>query len=172
MSLAVKLILEILSLWVAFAIYMAIILGGKGPVNCIHFFPKEIQKRVVELGLIEEKAIKKKKRAAMYSGLTAMLILYYVIIICINRAESFWTIMWQFYVLFIGMELFDLFAVDIWWVALTSWWDIPGTEDLQYLYHDPKGRIKSKSGLLIAAIPVSAVVTGLFLLISGGRIWN
>lgn len=50
---AIKIGLEILVLWIGFAVYMAIFVGKKGPVGAAFFYPKEVQQRVVELGLID-----------------------------------------------------------------------------------------------------------------------
>lgn len=43
-------------------------------------------------------------------------------------------------VLFMGQELYDWFAVDVFWVASTDWWLIPEAQDLEYLWHVPKGK--------------------------------
>jgi len=46
-----KLIIEVLIMWILYAIYMAILVHGKGPVGGIFFYPTAMQDRVVELGL-------------------------------------------------------------------------------------------------------------------------
>lgn len=72
---------------------------------------------------------------------------------------------WQYYVLFMGQELYDWFVVDVWWVGISSWWIIPGTEDLLPLWHDPMIKFKGKLKLPVAAIPLAAIVGGLYFLI-------
>lgn len=161
-----KMIVEIIFLWFLFALYMAILVVGKGPIGAIYFYPSEVQERVVELKLIDKKTIQRRRRAAYLMLLLGIIIVYYILIVVMNQADDFWNIAWQVYVLFIGMELFDLFAVDVYWVALTKWWDIPGTEDLQHLYHNPIKKIKVKSvKLLVLGIPIAAIMAGLYLFV-------
>ena len=40
---------------------MAILVGGKGPIGGIQFYPKEVQERVLELGMITKKQLKKQQ---------------------------------------------------------------------------------------------------------------
>lgn len=44
---AVKIILEIIGLCVWFAIYMAILVAGKGPLGGAFFYPKQVQQRLL-----------------------------------------------------------------------------------------------------------------------------
>lgn len=162
-----KLILEILVLWVWFALFMAWIVKGKGPLGGIFYYDKQVQQRVMELGLIDQKTLQKWRTAANSTLVVGDVVILFIMIVLVNGARSFWDCAWQFYVLFIGMELFDLAAVDILWVAKTKWWDIPGTEDLQQLWHDPTKKIKGKARLLIVTIPLAAIFGGLYCLIAG-----
>ena len=45
----IKLIMEVLIMWILYAIYMAILVHGKGPVGGIFFYPMAMQDRVVKL---------------------------------------------------------------------------------------------------------------------------
>ena len=47
-----KIMIEILILWVCYALYMAILVHKRGPIGGIFFYPKGMQERVIELGLI------------------------------------------------------------------------------------------------------------------------
>ena len=42
----IKLLIEILILWVCYAIYMEILVRRRGPVGGVFFYPKGIQDRV------------------------------------------------------------------------------------------------------------------------------
>lgn len=161
----IKLIAEIIVLWGLFALYMAVVVHGKGPVGGLFFYPKTVQERVLELGLIDEKTLKRRRNIAYIELVVGILIVFYILIVVVNQADTFWDCAWQFYVLFLGMELFDLFAVDIHWVAHTDWWDIPGTEDLQHYWHDPTPKIKAKATFPLLTIPFAAVIGGLYYLI-------
>ena len=53
--------------------------------------------------------------------------------------------------------------VDSWWVAVSGWWDVPGTEDLQHLYKDWRTKARAKGAkLLVVGLPVSAVFAAVF----------
>lgn len=161
------LLVEILILWALFALFMAWVVHGKGPLGSIFYYPKEVQARVLELGLIDEKTLKRWRNTANSILCILVFIALYIMIVLVNRAASFWDCVWQVYVLFLGMEVFDVFAVDTLWVACSDWWDIPGTEDLRYLYQDYKTKTKVKGlKLIVMAIPLSAIIGGLYWLMA------
>lgn len=162
----INIIIEILILWCMFAIYMAVLVGRKGPLGGIQFYPKEVQERVVERKLITKEQIKKQRIVSLWLLVVLDVVILFIMIIGINHAKSCWECVWQWYVLFMGQELFDWFAVDVFWVTMTSWWIIPGTEDLLHLWHDPWIKCKGKLKLIPAAVPVAAVAGGLYYLIS------
>ncbi len=162
----IHIIVEILILWCLFAVYMAVLVGGKGPLGGIQFYPVEVQKRVMEMKLITKEQIKKQKIISLLLLVFLDITVLFYMIHFINKAESYWECIWQWYVLFIGQELFDWLVVDVFWVAATSWWIIPGTEDLLYLWHDPRIKLKGKLKLFPTAVPVAAIAGGLCYLIS------
>lgn len=162
---AVKIILEIIGLWIWFAIYMAILVIGKGPLGAAFFYPKQVQQRFVELGLITEDQIKKRKNWGYILLLAGDLIIPFLLIFLINGAGSYWDYVWQYYVLFIGMEFFDWLVVDTFWVTMSSWWVIEGAEDLSYTWHDPKLKAFKMPKLLIVTVPAAALIGGIYYLI-------
>ena len=54
-----KLIIEILILWIIYALYMAILVHKRGPLGGIFFYPKVMQERVIEIGLMTEREFQK-----------------------------------------------------------------------------------------------------------------
>lgn len=160
-----KIILEIIGLWIWFAIYMAILVAGKGPLGAAFFYPKQVQQRLVELGLITEEQIKKRRNLGYTLLLAGDFTIPFLMIFLINGAESYWDYAWQYYVLFVGMEFFDWLVVDTFWVSMSSWWVIEGTEDLSYIWHDPKLKALKMPKLLVGAIPVAALIGGIYYLI-------
>ena len=161
------LLIEILILWALFALFMAWVVHGKGPLGGIFYYPKEVQARVLELGLIDEKTLKRRRNTANSVLFIGAFVVLYIMIVPVNGAASYWDCVWQVGVLFLGMEVFDVFAVDTLWVACSDWWDIPGTEDLRYLYQDYRTKIRVKGlKLIVMAIPLSAVAGGLYWLAS------
>ena len=94
---------------------------SNGAVNLVCLYEKEVQKRVVELGLITEKKI--------------FILFVLVSVYAVNGARGFWNGFWQ--ILFIVMMevIFDRLFIDFFWVGHTKAWTIKGTEDLKpYIY--------------------------------------
>ena len=151
--LILKLVIEILILWVWFALFMLALVGRKGPVGGIIFYPKVMQDRVIEMGLTTSKKIKQRTVISMTLLLIGDLIFPIVMILFINGARGYFECAWQYYVLFYGMEFFDWFFVDYLWVAKSKWWIIPGTEDLLDTWHDPKYKATKMLKLLIMTVP-------------------
>lgn len=162
---AVKIIVEIMVLWVWFAVYMEILVRKKGPVGGAYFYPKQVQQRIIELGLRTKEQIKKERNFAYILLAAGDLIIPFIMIVIVNGTRTFWDCVWQYYVLFYGMEFYDWFMVDTLWVAKSSWWVIPGTEDLLHLWHDPKLKSAKMLKLLVITIPVAVLVGGIYCLI-------
>lgn len=162
---AIKIILEIIVLWVCFAIYMAIFVAKKGPVGAAFFYPKQVQHRIVDIGLITEAQLKRRRNIAYILLVAGDFMIPLIMILNINGATSYWDCVWQYYVLFIGQEFFDWFVVDTLWVTMSSWWIIKGTEDLLYTWHDPKLKALKMPKLLIVTIPIALVFGGAYYLI-------
>ena len=162
---AVKIILEIIVLWIFLAVYMAIFVARKGPIGAAFFYPKQMQQRFLELGLITETQLRRRRNAAYILLIAADIIIPFIMVVLINGAVSYWDGVWQFYVLFIGQEFFDWFVIDTLWVAMSSWWMIKGTEDLSYTWHDPKVKALKMPKLIIMTIPLSLIIGGAYYLI-------
>lgn len=162
-----KIVIEIIILWLVFALYMEFLVRKKGPIGGIQFYPKQVQERVVKLGLITKEKIKKQSVVSMVLLLAIDLVLPFIMIIYVNNARTYWDMVWQYYVLFMGQELYDWFVVDVWWVAISDWWLIPGTEDLNHLWHDPKIKFLGKIKLIFAAVIIAVLAGGIYWWIMG-----
>ena len=160
-----KIINEILILWVCYALYMAVLVHRRGPIGGIFFYPKVMQERVIELGLITAEVLKRRRNYACVLLLTWMILVPLVMIVFVNGARSFWDCFWQYYVLFLGAEFFDWLVIDTIWVALSDWWLIPGTEDLNDTWHSTKVKRWKLVKLIPLSVPVAAIVGGLYWLI-------
>ena len=161
-----KLIVEIIILWIYYAGYMAFLVHSRGPLGGIFFYPKVMQTRVVEMGLITDKEIKKRKTFAWLLLLVLLLLIPGVMILCVNGARSYFECCWQFYVLFLGAELFDWLVLDTIWVAMSDWWLIPGTEDLNDTWHNVHVKQWKMVKLIPVGIPIAAMI-GAFYWIMG-----
>ena len=72
---ALNIVIEILILWVVYTIYMGIVVFKRGPVGGLCFYPKVMQKRVIELGVISEKEFKARTTFALVLLVAWMLII-------------------------------------------------------------------------------------------------
>ena len=105
-----------------------------GAVNLVCLYEKEVQQRVVELGLITEKKI---KRNAMLFNIWLPFFIAFVLVsvYAVNGARGFWDGFWQILVIIMTEGLFDRLFIDFFWVNRTNAWTINGTEDLKpYIY--------------------------------------
>ena len=153
-----KLGIEILILWICHAAYMAILVHKRGPLGGIFFYPKAMQDRVIELGLITADELKRRRTFAYILLLAWMLLVPLAMVVLVNGARSWWDCALQFYVLFLGAEFFDWLAIDTIWVALSDWRLIPGTEDLNDTWHSIHVKKWKMVKLIPASIPLAAIV--------------
>ena len=108
-----RLVVEILILWVCYALYMAILVHKRGPVGGIFFYPKGMQERVIALGLITAEEMKRRRNFAYGLILAWMILIPLGMILFVNGARSYWDCCWQYYVLFLGAEFFDPRPIQI-----------------------------------------------------------
>ena len=156
-----KIIIEILILWVCYALYMAVLVHRRGPIGGIFFYPKVMQERTIALGLITSEELKRRRNFAYVLLLAWMILVPLVMIVFVNGARSWWDCCWQYYVLFLGAEFFDWLVIDTIWVALSDWWLIPGTEDLNDTWHSTRVKRWKMVKLIPFSVPVAAIVGGL-----------
>ncbi len=161
-----KIAIEILILWAVYALYMAILVHKRGPIGGIFFYPKVMQERAIALYLITAEELKRRRTFAFVLLVAWMILIPLVMIVFVNGARSYWDCCWQYYVLFLGAEFFDWLVIDTVWVALSDWWLIPGTEDLDYTWHSTKVKRWKMLKLIPASVPVAAIVGGLYWLVS------
>ena len=156
-----KLIIEILILWILYALYMAILVHKRGPLGGIFFYPKVMQERVIETGLMTEQEFRSRRTFAYILLLALMILVPGFMILCVNGAQTYFSCYWQFYVLFLGAEFFDWLVIDTIWVAMSDWWIIPGMEDLNDTWHSVHVKRWKMLKLIPLAIPISAIIGAL-----------
>lgn len=157
-----KLIIEILILWILYALYMAILVHKRGPLGGIFFYPKVMQERVIETGLMTEQEFRSRRTFAYILLLALMILVPGFMILCVNGAQTYFSCYWQFYVLFLGAEFFDWLVIDTIWVAMSDWWIIPGMEDLNDTWHSVHVKRWKMLKLIPLAIPISAIIGALY----------
>ena len=119
-----------------FIILLACVIGiANGPVNLVCLYEKEVQKRVVENGLITEGKINRNANLFKLFGILVLMIFIIAAVYGINGARGFSEGFWQMTVIALMEGLFDRLFIDYFWVGKTKAWDIEGTDDLKpYIY--------------------------------------
>ncbi len=115
----------------SFTLLLICVLSIKnGPAGGVHYYEKEVQDRVVELGLITEKEIKRNNTVFGIPFFIMMLIVCPVMVFFLNGASGFMEGFIQLTVAYLICNAFDRLFIDWYWVGHTKAWIIPGTEDL------------------------------------------
>ena len=114
---------------VCFILFLPCVVAiANGTHNAAFLFEKDVQERVVRMGLITKERLNRNKK--LFKSITLSVLIAFVLwaVYGINGARGFWTPFWQIYAL---EGLFDRFFIDWYWVGHTKAWTIPGTEDLK-----------------------------------------
>ena len=119
-----------------FLVLLACVVGiADGPVAMVFFYEKEVQERVVELGLTTPERIKRNAGRFYKFAVLPCLALVLFTVFGINGARGFREGFLQLLALLMTEGIFDRLFIDGYWVNHTSAWVIPGTEDLRpYIY--------------------------------------
>ena len=132
-------------------------------LNGIYFYPREVQKRAVEIGLIDEAAINKKRKRFMIAFYIVMAALLLAIIGLCNRVSDFKSAYLQAVLFLEVMNWYDGFVIDEGWVRFSRFWDIPGLEDMDYVQSWAQ-MFKKRTYLtviwLIGAAMIAGIVVG------------
>lgn len=108
---------------------------ANGPEGMVFFYEKEVQERVIELGLTTEEKIRKRKTVTFFALMIPQFFLVPYMVYGINGAKDAGTAAFQMIVIYLISGLFDRIFIDWYWVGKTKAWIIPGTEDLMpYIY--------------------------------------
>lgn len=136
----------------------------------LYSYPPQIVERVIELGLVEDtdrktpsriKAIKKKWPAVIFLGILIGMIVYFV-----NGARSFAAGFLVSYGLWLVVDWYDAFILDIGWFCHSKKVRIPGTEDMVEAYQDYWFHIKGSFVGMVLGLP-ACLIAGVFCQIVG-----
>ncbi len=115
----------------SFTLLMICVLSIKnGPAGGVHYYEKDVQDRVTEMGLLTEKEIKRNKSLSGIPFFVMMIIVCPVMVFFLNGASDFPEGFLHLLIAYMICNLFDRFFIDWYWVGHTKAWIIPGTEDL------------------------------------------
>lgn len=124
-------ILLVEGLAMCFLMLMVCVVGiANGPVGCVYFYEKDVQERVVELGLTTKEKIKRDYIIASVCLFVPMFVFVPAMVYFINGARGFSDCFVQMTIILLIEGIFDRIFIDWYWVGKTKAWFIPGTEDL------------------------------------------
>ena len=135
-----------------------------GAVNGVFFYPKPVQERALEIGLIDRETLCGKRKRFMALFYVVMLAALLLIIGQWNRAGDFGTAYWQALLFLEVMNWYDGIVIDKLWVGHSKFWILPGTEDLPFV-QTWKQVFKKRGALTLIWIAGAAIVGGLVALI-------
>ena len=150
---------------VCFILLTACVVGiANGAVNLVCLYEKEVQDKVVEIGLITREKIKRNKILFFIFGMLPCWVFMVYAVYFINGARGFWDGFWQMYVIMMIEGLFDRLFIDFFWVGKTKAWIISGTEELMpYIYG--KTLASKWIGTLIGSPILAAALSGIMMLL-------
>lgn len=134
-----------------------------GPENCAFFYEKDVQNRVVELGLISKEKLKKRAIISLVFLLIPLLIFVPVFVYFVNGTRGYINCFIELLIIYMIEGIFDRVFIDWFWVSKTKAWVIPGTEDLMP-YVPKKTLIRKWIGTIII-YPGLAALMALFALL-------
>ena len=126
------LIVQLLLFCLIFTLIVKVAVIG-GAVNGLYFYPKEVQDRVIENGLITREAVERRRKIFMTAFYVVMLVALVLIVRVWNHVTDYWTAYLQSVIFLEVMNWYDGIVIDKIWVGTSSFWKIPGTEDLPYV---------------------------------------
>ena len=136
---------------------------ANGPVGMVLLYEKDVQQRVVELGLTTEREIRRRFLLCCVAMFVPLFVLPPLMVYGINGAGGFWDPVWQMSAILWIQGLFDRFFIDWYWVGKTKAWEIPGTEDLKP-YIPKKVMIGKWLSTVLLNPLIAATVAGVMLL--------
>ena len=133
---------------------------ANGVEQAAFLFEKDVQDRVVQMGLITWERLNRNRKVFKFATLTVMVAFVLWAVYGINGARGFWQPFRQILILALAEGLFDRFFIDWYWVGHTKAWTIPGTEDLKpYI---PRKALIVKWAVVIIGNPIiAAALAGL-----------
>ena len=150
---------------ICFILLIACVVGiSNGAVNLVCLYEKEVQDKVVEIGLITREKIKRNKILFFIFGMLPCWVFMVYAVYFINGARGFWDGFWQMYVIMMIEGLFDRLFIDYYWVGKTKAWIIPETEEfMPYIYG--KTLAFKWIGTIIGSPVLAAAVSGIIMMI-------
>ncbi len=131
-----------------------------GAIDGLYFYPKAVQERAIDIGLITKETMQKKRKVFMTEFYIVMLTALVLIIGLWNRVSDFKTAYLQALLFLEVMNIYDGIVIDKIWVGHSRFWILPGCEDIPYV--QTWGQVLKKRSLLAMIwIAGAAIVAGI-----------
>lgn len=101
-----------------------------GAVNGLYFYPRPVQDRAIEIGLTTRESMKKRSKIFMSAFYIIMLVSLVLIIGLWNQVSDFKTAYLQALLFLLVMNWYDGIVIDKIWVGHSSFWILPGLENM------------------------------------------
>lgn len=106
---------------------------GNNALNGLYFYPKPVRERSFEIGLTDQETVARKRKHFMIPFFLVMLVALVLIIGLWNGINTFWQAYWQALLFLTVMNWYDGIVIDKIWVGYSSFWILPGCEDIPYV---------------------------------------
>lgn len=114
----------------------------KNPVGQIMSYPKEIRQRVESLPQYQDTIVKKEqKHIVIKIGFVFVIAFILMVVAYLSGAKTTMGVFKHVFILFFVVNLYDLFVMDIGIFCHVKAFRIPGTEDMDKEYKNPRHHI-------------------------------
>ena len=155
-----------LMLFCALFTLMVKIAVGNNALNGLYFYPKPVQERSFEIGLTDRETVARKRKRFMIPFFLIMLIILVLIIGLWNRVNTFRPAYLQALLFLEIMNWYDGIVIDKLWVGHSSFWLLPGCEDIPYV-QTWKQVLKKRWILTLIWVAGAAIVAGIVMFLGG-----
>lgn len=153
-----------LALYCALFTLMVKIGVGNNALNGLYFYPKPVQEKVYELGLIDRETVTRKRKRFMTAFFAVMAAALILIIRVWNGVHDFLPAYLQALLFLEVMNWYDGIVIDRLWVGHSRFWIIPGTEEIPFV--QTWTQVLKKRGILtLIWIVGAAIVAGIIVLL-------
>lgn len=156
-------ILQLLIYCLLFTIMVKLSVIG-GAVNGLYFYPKLVQDRAIALGLTDRETMDRKRKRFMISFYIVMLVALVLIIGVWNRNSTFGEAYLQALLFLEVVNVYNGIVIDRLWVGHSSFWIIPGLDDLPFV-QTWRHVMKKRNILVLIWVAGAAIVAGIIVLI-------
>lgn len=137
---------------------------GNNAVNGLYFYPKPVQERAFAIGLTDRETVARKRRTFMIPFFLVMLAALVLILGAWDRVSDFRTAYLLALLFLEVMNWYDGVVIDRLWVGRSSFWLLPGCEDIPYV--QTWGQVlKKRTILTVIWVAGAAVVAGIIVLV-------